>query len=95
MGVSYNLDMIPQHIRPLFWEIDAEGFDPQSYPRYTIGRVLEWGDMRAYAWLKETFSEGQIKNVILSERRLTRRSANFWSLVYGLPRGEVAALAAR
>ncbi len=93
--MSYNFDVIPQHIRPLFWEIDADGFDPQSHPRYTIGRVLEWGDERAYAWLKEAFSEREIKNVILRERRLTRRSANFWSLVYGLPRDEVAALAAR
>jgi len=93
--VSYNLHVIPQHIRPLFWEIDADGFDPQSYARYTIGRVLEWGDERAYAWLKETFSEAEIKNVILRERRLTRRSANFWSLVYGLSRDEVVALAAR
>jgi hypothetical protein len=79
----------------LFWEIDAEDFDPRSYPRYTIGRVLEWGDERAYAWLQETFSEIQIENVIRGERRLTRRSANFWSLVYGLPRDEVAALAPR
>ena len=93
--MSYNLHVIPQHIRPLFWEIDADGFDPQSYARYTIGRVLEWGDERAYAWLKETFSEAEIKNVILRERRLTRRSANFWSLVYGLSRDEVVALAAR
>ncbi len=93
--MSYDSPVIPPQIRPLFWEIDTEGFDPRSYPRYTIGRVLEWGDERAYAWLKETFSEREIKNVILRERRLTRRSANFWSLVYGLPRDEVAALTAR
>ena len=92
--MSYNLLVIPRDVRPLFWEIDADGFDPRSYPRYTIGRVLEWGDERAYAWLKEVFSEPEIKDVILRERRLTRRSANFWSLVYGLPRHEVAALAA-
>lgn len=85
--------MIPEHVRPLFWEIDADGFDPRSHPRYTIGRVLEWGDEKAYAWLKEIFSELEIKDVIRRERRLTRRTANFWSLVYGLPRGAVAALA--
>ncbi len=86
--------MIPQHVRPLFWEIEVDEFDPISYPRYTIGRVLEWGDERAYAWLKEIFAEAEIKDVVLRERRLTRRSANFWSLVYGLPRDEVEALAA-
>lgn len=86
--------MIPAHVRPLFWDIDTDGFDPKSYPRYAIARILEWGDERAFAWLKEVFSEEEIKNVIVSERRLSPKPANFWALVYGLPRDKVAALAA-
>jgi hypothetical protein len=86
--------MIPRYVRPLFWDVDADCLIPRSYPRYTIGRILEWGDERAYAWLTGVFSEAEIKEVIRSERRLTRRSANFWSLVYGISRDEVAALAA-
>jgi Family of unknown function (DUF6922) len=85
--------VVPPGVRPLFWEIDLSTFTPEAYPRYTIGRVLELGDERAYAWLKETFSDAEIKEVILHERRLSRRSANFWSLVYGLPRDQVAGLA--
>jgi hypothetical protein len=77
----------------LFWDVDADRLVPTAYPRYVIGRVLEWGDERAYAWLKEVFSEAEIREVIRSERRLTRRSANFWSLVYGISRDKVAALA--
>lgn len=83
---------MPRHVRPLFWDVDAARFDPTSYPRYTIARVLELGDERAYAWVKEVFSEEEIEDVILSERRLTRKSANFWALVYGLSRDKVAAL---
>jgi hypothetical protein len=86
--------VIPRNVRPLFWELDADCFDPACYPRYTIARVLELGDERAYAWLKELFSAEEIRSVVLSERRLTRKSANFWALVYGLPRSKVAALAA-
>lgn len=87
--------MIPNHVRPLFWDVDADHLDPRSYPRYTIARILEWGDERAYSWLKDIFTEEEIKDVVLRERRLTRKSANYWALVYGLPRDEVAALAAR
>ena len=87
--------MIPNHVRPLFWDVDADRLDPRSYPRYTIARILEWGDERAYSWLKDIFTEEEIKDVVLRERRLTRKSANYWALVYGLPRDEVAALAAR
>jgi len=84
--------MIPQYLRPFFWDVNIDDFEPTSYPDYTIARILEYGDDRAVAWLKETFSEDQIKQVIRSERRLSRKSANFWALVYGIPADNVAAL---
>ena len=84
--------MIPQHLRPLFWDIHLDQFDPRSWPEYTIARVLESGDEKAVAWLRETFSTAEITAVIRSERRLSRKSANFWALFYGVPPGEVAAL---
>jgi len=92
-AISYNCWVIPANVRPLFWDINPDTFHPKSYTRYTIGRILEWGDEQAFAWLKGLFSESEIRSVILSERRLSRRSANFWALVYGLNREEVAALA--
>ena len=84
--------MIPQHLRPFFWDINAENFNPYSYARYTIARLLECGDEKAVAWLRETFSEAEIKEAVCSERRLSRRSANFWALVYRIPFAKVAAL---
>jgi hypothetical protein len=38
------------------------------------------------------FSETRIVEVLRTERRLSRKSANFWALVYHLPSDEVAAL---
>ena len=84
--------MILPSVRPFFWDNNPEGFDPTAYPAYTITRLLEYGDEKAVAWLKETFPEDDIKHVIRAERRLTRRSANFWALVYRIPPEEVAAL---
>ncbi len=92
-AISYNCGVIPANLRPFFWEINPDTFHPKSYTRYTIARILEWGDEQAFAWLKGVFSESEIRSVILSERRLSRRSANFWALVYGLHREDVAALA--
>jgi hypothetical protein len=85
--------MSPQEIRAFFWDANPETFDPLSYPRYTIGRILEFGDERAVVWVKEMFSEAQIRDVIRTERRLSRRSASFWALVYRIPPDEVRALA--
>lgn len=84
--------MIPESLRPLFWDVNPDQFNPYAWPDYTIGRVLELGDDAAIAWMKNSFTEDEIKRVIRSERRLTRRSANYWALVYRIPFEEIAAL---
>jgi len=84
--------MIPSNLQTLFWDTNLATFDPAAYPDYTIFRILEHGDEPAVAWLRQTFSEAEIRRVLCTERRLSRKSANFWALVYGVPPNEVAAL---
>lgn len=83
--------MIPKDLRPFFWEINLETFEPREYPQYTIGRILEFGTDEAVAWMKSVFTEEEIKKVIREEHRLSRKSANFWALIYGISPEEVAA----
>jgi hypothetical protein len=85
-------NLIPQELRPSFWDTNLEQLDPVSYPAYTIGRVLEYGDEKAIRWLRDTFSESQVVEVLRTERRLSRKSANFWAIVYHIPSEEIAAL---
>ena len=84
--------MIPQYLHTLFWDTNLDNFDPLAFPTYTIGRILELGNQDAIDWLQDTFSETEIVEVLRTERRLSRRSANFWALVYGLSPDQVAAL---
>jgi hypothetical protein len=84
--------MIPSNLQTLFWDTNLETFMPEAYPDYTIFRVLELGDETAIAWLRQTFSEAEIRRVLSAERRLSEKSANFWALVYKVPSREVAAL---
>ncbi len=84
--------MIPNHLRAIFWDVDCEAFTPEAYPDYTIFRVLEYGDVPEYEWLRKTFAESEIRRVLCTEGRLSRKSANFWALVYNVPFHEVAAL---
>jgi len=86
--------MIPEHLRPFFWDLGLQDLNLTLYPDYTIGRILEWGDERAVGWLKQAFSRPAIEQVIRTERRLSARSANFWALLYEIPAAEVAALRA-
>lgn len=84
--------MIPQHLRPLFWDTNVDNFDPTAHPRYTIERVLERGEEEDVTWLLRTFGADQIQDVLRTDRRLSPRSANFWALVFKVPAPEVAAL---
>jgi Family of unknown function (DUF6922) len=84
--------MIPSHLQTLFWDTNLDNFRPEDYPDYTILRVLEYGDEEAVRWLRKTFPESEIMGVLRTEHRLSRKSANFWALVFGVPSCEVAAL---
>ena len=84
--------MIPQHARPLFWDIDVDSFDPRAFPRYTIERVLEYGSEDDLEWMRRTFAQEQILDVLRTDRRLTPLSANFWALYFGIPPADVASL---
>ncbi|MFB3922337.1 MAG: hypothetical protein ACE145_11485 [Terriglobia bacterium] len=84
--------MISKEISAFFWDVNVDTFDPLLYSQYTLGRLLEYGDEKAVAWMKAHFSGDLIRQAIRTDRRLSRRSANFWALVYGIPSTEVVAL---
>ncbi len=84
--------MIPSDLQGLFWDTNLDSFNPEAYPDYTIFRVLEYGAEPAVAWLRKAFGESEIRRVLCTERRLSRKSANFWALVYGIHSRDVAAL---
>lgn len=90
----YYKHMIPKDLRALFWDVRIEDFEPRAWPFYTIGRILEFGGDRAVEWMRANFTESEIRETLYQDRRLSRRSANFWALVYGVPPTEVRALQA-
>lgn len=84
--------MLPQHLHPLFWDANLDNFNPEAYPDYTIDRVLELGDQDAVMWMKQTFPEAEILRVLATDRKLSRKSATYWSARYQMAPGQVAAL---
>lgn len=79
-------------MRSRFWDVDLDTFDPATHPVYVVERLLEFGDRAEARWLREHFSDEVITTVLRGSRRLTARSANFWALVFNIPRQEVMAL---
>ncbi len=87
----YNKSMITQEIEVYFWDIDTDSFEPMEYADYTIFRILQFGNEFAVNWLKSIFSEDEIKRVIRTERRLSKKKAKYWSSIYKIDESEVSA----
>ncbi len=86
------MTQVPTHLNHLFWDVRVETFDPRKYPAYTIARILELGDEEDVKWMRQNFSEYEIKDVVMKSRNLSPKSANFWAFIYGIPAFSIVAL---
>ena len=84
--MCYNIGMLPLNIKKsLFWDTDVNTIDMVGNKRYVIERVLKYGSLTDYAWIKSVYSPDEIKNVILRDRsELDKRSLNFWCNIYNI-----------
>ncbi len=69
----------------LFWDIDPKTIDTERNARYVIERILDLGNLHDTRWLQAHYPEEKIKRVILMSRRLHKKSANFWRVMYHIP----------
>jgi len=54
-----------------------------------IERLLEYGNDAAIRWVKKTFPPENIARVIRNSRAISRRTANLWALILGIPREQI------
>ena len=81
--------LMPAFLKRYFWDTDFSSIDPQKFSTYVIERILDLGDMDAIKWLKEEYSQKDITSVVKHTRRLSHKSANFWTIIYNLNPKEV------
>jgi hypothetical protein len=80
---------IPQFARRYFWDADAKKLDADKHATYIIERLLEWGNPQTARWLLSRYSRRKIISVLEKTRALSRMSANFWMVYFGLPRNKI------
>jgi len=83
---------LPAFLKLYFWEVDFAHVQLPKHEVYVIERVLEYGDDQAIGWLRRTFAPESIARVVRRSRRLSRNTANLWSLLLGIPREEITCL---
>ncbi len=84
-------DDLPDFLAPLFWDVDQTSLLP-DHEAFVIERVLNYGDVPAVKWMWRTFPDETVVSVVRSSRRLTRKAASFWALIYDVPVPEVRSL---
>lgn len=84
--------MLPKYLKKYFWDVDFSKLEKDKNPHFIIERILEFGDMKSIEWMKKSFPEGEIKKIVLSSRRLSPKSANFWRLMFDLDKNKVLCL---
>jgi uncharacterized protein DUF6922 len=74
---------VPARFRTLFWDTALENIDLKSHARYVMEKVLEFGDLDAFEWLRNVYPGWQIKETLLLSRNLSKKSRNFWTIWFG------------
>jgi hypothetical protein len=83
---------LPADLFHYFWDIDPAQLDVDCYRAYVVERLLEYGDETAVRWLLATFPPAEMAEVLRTSRQLSRRSANFWALYFGVDKDDVRCL---
>lgn len=83
---------LPKELHKYFWEVDPNQVDVDSRPEYVISRLMDYGHSNAIRWMKNQYSETQIRETLHVRRGISRQSGRFWSLLLGLEPKEVKCL---
>ena len=70
----------------LFWDTDIKNIDWEKYSGYVIERVITRGKLDDWKKIVEFYGMKKIKNEILSIRYLDKKTFNFFSVYFNIPK---------
>jgi len=75
---------LPLFLKPFFWSYDFSQLNIKSNEKLIIKNILNYGDEKSVKWLRDIFSETQIKKVIKNSSisEWDKKSLNLWSLFW-------------
>lgn len=63
--------------RSLFWDVDCEKLSIEKDWFFIIERILEFGDIDDFFWMKKAFPEEKIKETIKKSRILSKKTISY------------------
>ena len=86
------MERLPGFLKQYFWDVDFEKLDFGKYPVYVSERILEHGNIKAVKWLFKNIPKKELIKIIAETRQLSARSANYWALVFDIPKQKILCL---
>ena len=83
---------LPDFLKKYFWDTEFEKIILEDRRVYVLKRILEYGDEKAVAWMRRTYTASEIKIALSNFRGYSQKSANYWSLLLDMPREEIQCL---
>ena len=79
---------LPKEFKKYFWEYDFNKISPDKDAKLILGRIMSLGNTESVKWLFDNFDEKEIKEFVLKsgDKKLDKRSNNFWRLYFNLPK---------
>ncbi len=83
---------LPKQFYPYFWDTDPSTIDLENKSAYVISRILQWGRVGDLRLLKQLYGADALRLVVKRSRELSPKHGTFYSLIYDIPREEIACL---
>ena len=83
---------LPEFLKPCFWDITFEDLKLEKSRYFILERVLDRGNTQAIKWALSIFSKDEIRDVLLTSRDLSGKTANFWAEMMHVDKGKVPCL---
>jgi len=84
----HQIDQIGQ----MFWDIDPKKLDIIRHKRFIMERISQYGTPPEISWLLDTYKKKDIIQVVKQSKNIDRKTANYWTLYFDIPREMVLCL---
>lgn len=83
---------VPEFLRPYFGDVEFEDLDLKKSRTFILKRVLDRGNTKALGWIRQNYTNQEIKKLLLTTRDISPKTANFWALYLNVDIKKVPAL---
>lgn len=83
---------LPVFLKPYFWDVDFNKIDPEKSKMFILKRVLDRGNDKAIRWLLKHYTKEDIRQLLLTTRDLSAKTANFWADILNIDHKKVPCL---